>query len=149
MNIEDIIKLIEKMDATDISELKINDENFKLYLNKNNPSVVHTESSVPMQTVIKQKVTETIEDKTETNPNDNIVKAPLVGIFYEAASPESKPYVSLGQRVKEGDTLCIIEAMKVFNEIKSPYSGIVKKIFPSNLEVIEYDQELFIIGEEE
>ncbi len=152
MNVEDIIKLIDKVNTTGISELKIKDDSFKLYISKNSSPVVYTENSVPIPSVIKQNPVEILPENVErksTSENDVVVKSPLVGIYYESSSPEVGPFVSLGQKVKEGDVLCIIEAMKIFNEIKSPTEGIIKKILPSNLEVIEYDQELFVIGDEE
>ncbi|WP_303865105.1 acetyl-CoA carboxylase biotin carboxyl carrier protein [Alkalibaculum bacchi] len=152
MNVEDIIKLIDKVDTTGITELKIKDDDFKLYISKNSSSLVYTENSVPIPNVVKQDVVEPILEKVEpesANENDTVVKSPLVGIYYESSDPEVAPFVSVGQKVQEGDVLCIIEAMKIFNEIKSPTNGIIKKILPSNLEVIEYDQELFIIGDEE
>lgn len=151
MNVEDIIKLIDKVDTTSITELKMKDDDFKLYISKNASSLVYTENSVPIPDVIRQDVIEPIREKVETeatNENDIVVKSPLVGIYYQSSNPEAGPFVSVGQKVKEGDVLCIIEAMKIFNEIKSPTNGVIKKILPSNLEVIEYDQELFVIGDE-
>ena len=151
MNVEDIIKLIDKVDATGITELKIKDDDFKLYISKNSSSLVYTENSVPIPNVVKEEVVEATLEKVEieaTKENDIVVKSPLVGIYYHSSNPESEPFVSVGQKIKEGDVLCIIEAMKIFNEIKSPTDGVIKKILPSNLEVIEYDQELFVIGDE-
>jgi acetyl-CoA carboxylase biotin carboxyl carrier protein len=74
------------------------------------------------------------------------VKAPLVGTFYASSSPKEPTYVKVGDTVQKGQTLCIIEAMKVMNEIKSPVSGIVQSILVVNEEVVEYDQPLMVIG---
>lgn len=74
------------------------------------------------------------------------VKSPLVGTFYAASSPKEPTYVKVGDSVQKGQTLCIIEAMKVMNEIKSPVSGIVQSILVVNEEVVEYDQPLMVIG---
>jgi acetyl-CoA carboxylase biotin carboxyl carrier protein len=74
------------------------------------------------------------------------VKAPLVGTFYAASSPKEPTYVKVGDSVQKGQTLCIIEAMKVMNEIKSPVSGIVQSILVVNEEVVEYDQPIMVIG---
>ncbi|MBR2744050.1 MAG: acetyl-CoA carboxylase biotin carboxyl carrier protein [Clostridia bacterium] len=75
----------------------------------------------------------------------NIVKAPMVGTFYLKPAPDAKPYVEIGKDVKQGDTLCIIEAMKLMNEIESDYSGTIKKILVEDGQPIEYGTELFVI----
>ncbi|MBI1942273.1 MAG: acetyl-CoA carboxylase biotin carboxyl carrier protein [Betaproteobacteria bacterium] len=74
------------------------------------------------------------------------VKSPMVGTFYRAPSPEAKPFVTVGEQVKEGQTLCVIEAMKLMNEIESDASGLVKAILVENGQPVEYGQALFIIG---
>ena len=73
------------------------------------------------------------------------MKAPLVGVFYEASSPEQDPYVKVGSRVSKGDTLCLIEAMKMMNEVAAPKDGVVKEILVENGDMVEYDAPLFII----
>ena len=75
-----------------------------------------------------------------------IVKSPMVGTFYRASSPDAKAFVDVGSSVSSGDTLCIIEAMKLLNEIESDYSGVVKKIFVENGQPVEYGEPLFLIG---
>ena len=74
------------------------------------------------------------------------VKAPMVGTFYRAASPDAKAFVEVGQTIKEGDTICIIEAMKLMNEIEADASGVVKAILVENGQPVEYGQPLFILG---
>lgn len=74
-----------------------------------------------------------------------VVRSPMVGTFYRSPSPDKPPYAKVGQRVSEGDTLCIIEAMKLMNELPSPVSGVVKKIIPEDGDPIPYDTPLFII----
>ncbi|MGH8704724.1 MAG: acetyl-CoA carboxylase biotin carboxyl carrier protein, partial [Burkholderiales bacterium] len=76
----------------------------------------------------------------------HLVKAPMVGTFYRSSSPEAKPFVEVGQAVKEGETICVIEAMKLMNEIESDASGIVKAILAENGQPVEYGQPLFILG---
>lgn len=75
-----------------------------------------------------------------------IVKSPMVGTFYRAASPDAKAFVDVGSSVNTGDTLCIIEAMKLLNEIESEYAGVIKKIFVENGQPVEYGEPLFLIG---
>ncbi len=79
-------------------------------------------------------------------PEGHIVKSPMVGTFYRAASPGSKPFVEVGDSVKEGDTLCIVEAMKLMNEIESDAAGAVKAILVENGQPVEFGQPLFVIG---
>jgi acetyl-CoA carboxylase biotin carboxyl carrier protein len=76
----------------------------------------------------------------------HVVKAPMVGTFYRSSSPDAKPFVEVGQAVKEGDTICIIEAMKLMNEIEADASGVVKAILVENGQPVEYGQPLFILG---
>ncbi|MCE7033381.1 acetyl-CoA carboxylase biotin carboxyl carrier protein [Lysobacter sp. GX 14042] len=79
-------------------------------------------------------------------PEGHVVRAPMVGTFYAASSPDKPPFVTVGQQVKEGDTLGIIEAMKMFNPIEADASGTVLKVVPENGEPVEFDQPLFVIG---
>ena len=76
----------------------------------------------------------------------HVVKAPMVGTFYRSPSPDAKPFIEVGQAVKEGDTICIIEAMKLMNEIEADASGTVKAILVENGQPVEYGQALFILG---
>jgi acetyl-CoA carboxylase biotin carboxyl carrier protein len=77
--------------------------------------------------------------------NDLVVQAPIVGTYYAAPSPDADPFVTVGDRVAPGDVLCIIEAMKLMNEIQSEHAGVVKQILVENAEPVEYDQPLFVI----
>lgn len=79
-------------------------------------------------------------------PQGHLVKAPMVGTFYRAPNPGAQPFVEVGQTVKEGDALCIIEAMKLLNEIEADKSGVIKEILIENGEPVEYGQPLFVIG---
>jgi acetyl-CoA carboxylase biotin carboxyl carrier protein len=79
-------------------------------------------------------------------PAGQVVKSPMVGTFYRAASPGSDPFVEIGSTVKAGDTLCIVEAMKLLNEIESDWAGVVKAILVENGQPVEYGEPLFIIG---
>jgi acetyl-CoA carboxylase biotin carboxyl carrier protein len=82
----------------------------------------------------------------EAGQEGHVVKAPMVGTFYRSASPDAKPFIEVGQPIKEGQTICIIEAMKLMNEIESDASGVVKAILVENGQPVEYGQPLFIIG---
>lgn len=144
MNLNEIIKIIDKIDTTSINQFEIVDDKFQLYISKDNNNVVSVQSSNDKVQVLNQNII----PQDSLNDNDTTVKSPLVGIYYESPSPDAKSFVNIGDTVKEGDVICIIEAMKIFNEIKSPCNGIVKKILVSNLDIIEFEQPLIIIGED-
>ncbi|MCI8609628.1 MAG: acetyl-CoA carboxylase biotin carboxyl carrier protein [Firmicutes bacterium] len=80
---------------------------------------------------------------TEAEENTEPVKAPIVGVFYEGPSPEEPPFVKVGQQVEKGDTLCLIEAMKMMNELKAPVSGIIKGIYVENGSLVEFGQTIY------
>jgi len=88
---------------------------------------------------------EAVAAEEETVPEGELVRAPMVGTFYSASTPEAEPFVSLGQRVNEGETMCIIEAMKMFNQIEAEASGTVVAILVENGQPVEFDQPLFVI----
>ncbi len=136
-----------------LTQLKVNDKDFELILKKEVKVVTASVENVPVVSS-NQAVTATSEntvedvtdtDTTETNSSLNDVKAPLVGVFYAAPSPEEDAYVKVGDRVNKGDVLCAIEAMKMFNEIKAETAGTIAEICVDNGNVVEYGQTLFKI----
>jgi len=84
-------------------------------------------------------------EEEESIPDGELVRAPMVGTFYASSSPEAEPFVSMGQKVGVGDTLCIIEAMKMFNQIEADVSGTVVAVLVENGQPVEFDQPLFVI----
>jgi acetyl-CoA carboxylase biotin carboxyl carrier protein len=102
------------------------------------PSLGAPMSAAPMASAAVQALPE--------EPKGHEVKSPMVGTFYRASGPDAKPFVELGQAVKAGDTLCIIEAMKLLNEIEADVAGTVKEILAENGQAVEYGQMLFVIG---
>ena len=90
-------------------------------------------------------VAEAAVPAAEELPSGHVIKSPMVGTFYRAASPGANPFVDVGQTVSEGDTLCIIEAMKLMNEIESDTSGTIVKVFPENAQPVEFGEPLFVI----
>ena len=91
---------------------------------------------------------DTETEEAGAGANEHVVKAPIVGTFYEAPSPDSDPYVGVGDHVSEGDVLCIIEAMKLMNEIEAETSGTIKEVLVEDAEPVEFDQPLFVIEED-
>lgn len=136
-----------------LTQLKVNDKDFELILKKEVKVVTASVENVPVvgsNQVVTATNENTVEDVTdtditETNSSLNDVKAPLVGVFYAAPSPEEDAYVKVGDRVNKGDVLCAIEAMKMFNEIKAETAGTIAEICVDNGNVVEYGQTLFKI----
>ncbi|RKZ24432.1 acetyl-CoA carboxylase, biotin carboxyl carrier protein [bacterium] len=150
MKIEFIRKLVEIVEQSNIGEIEISRFGTRIRISKNGSRVVQ---STPVQVVEKEapppvKETESkVEEKKEEKRPSNLVsiKAPLVGTFYRAPAPDAPPFVEVGDIVKPGQIVCIIEAMKVMNEIKSEVSGRIVEILVKNEEPVEYGQELFLI----
>lgn len=148
MKKEEIFEIIDKFNSSNLSKLKLSKNNFELELKKectnNFPTNVTSENYT--QDLNSFNNTNIIEEEN-TSTNNFLLKSPLVATFYEASSPESKPFIKEGDIVKEGDILFILEAMKMINEIKSPVSGKIINIFPKNGELVEYNQVILEIEE--
>ena len=149
---DQVLQLMDRFSDSDMTKLQVEVEGFKVSLQREIKEMVQTVNPVqpkvadimPMnQTQIVSVNNETIEVTTSSNEKE--VKAPLVGTFYISNEPGGKPFVSVGDTVKKGQPLCIIEAMKVMNEIESPYDGVVKEIKVQNEEAVGFDQILMII----
>ena len=142
--IQEIINFIKKSDLDDVS---IETENIKIRVKKNNgnfttieqPKLVKTEIQ-PQAPPVENKVS---EEKKEKISNNIIIKSPMIGTFYRSPNPESDPFVSEGDSIKVGQTICIVEAMKLFNDIESEVSGKIVKILVDDNSPIEFDQPLF------
>jgi acetyl-CoA carboxylase biotin carboxyl carrier protein len=148
MDIRKIKKLIELLEASNLTEIEIveGEESVRLTRGAMVPTqavVAHTAPATSAEAAPEQ-VTVAPEEE-ETIPEGQLVRAPMVGTFYASSSPEAEPFVSLGQKVAVGDTLCIIEAMKMFNQIESDYSGTVAAILVENGQPVEFDQPLFVV----
>ncbi len=144
-----------KIDKTDINNINLIIKEIdikgisKIRLKKNNYEIEITSDKFTSNTQTFQKIDKSNEkiessEKNEIINEENIVKSPMVGVAYLSADPNSSPYVKVGQHVKAGDTLLLIEAMKTFNEIKAPRSGIIKKILVLNSQPVEYGDSLII-----
>ena len=150
MTIKELKEMINLMEEHGLSELEVEKEGLKIRL-KRGPSwkvvaeqVAHASfpiASVPIPSISpagQQTVRETVDDA-----NSIVARSPMVGTFYTAPSPDAAAYVTKGKSVKEGDVLCIIEAMKLMNEIKSDVSGTILEILVQNGQPVEFDQPLF------
>ena len=145
-----------KIDKTDIDNIKIilnevkinNVSKFRIKKSEYEIEISSEQllKSVDSKEVKSQQINKSPEDKVEveTINEENIVKSPMVGVAYLSADPNSPPYVKIGQHVKAGDILLLIEAMKTFNEIKAPKSGVIKKIVALNSQPVEFGDHLII-----
>lgn len=168
MDIKFLDKLFELFDKSEATEFYLEEEDTKITLTKNKP-----ESNVDIEKVISlmgsmqhapaapapQAIAPPIQstapsaatpdnNTNESNSNFHEITSPIVGTFYKAPSPDSAPFVEVGSRVNKGDTLCIVEAMKLMNEIESDVSGTVEKILINNSDPVEFGQVMFLINPE-
>jgi len=154
MDLNYLKKLIKMLDTSNLAEMEIEEEDTKIKLSKPRPKITTgypvpttmTIDNTQSQSNSKPEVKEAVEVKVEA-PNENHVeiKSPMVGTYYMAPSPDAEAYVQVGSVVKEGSVLCIIEAMKLMNEIESEYNGKILKILVENGTAVEYDQPLFLL----
>ena len=157
MNFKQIQQLIKFVSKTDVAEVNIENNNFKINIKGSKSIPVDSPSQVvqpiiqpPPQVAQPVSVHQDLpksEPITESVSNENYitVKSPIIGTFYRKPSPDKDVFVNVGDSVKEGDTLCVIEAMKLFNEIESDFSGKIVKILVEDSSPVEFDQPLFLI----
>ena len=138
MDIRKVKKLIELLEASDIAEIEIHEGEESVRISRRLPSP-------PPPVAVAAAPAAEAEEKQEPELEGHITHSPMVGTFYRAPNPGAKPFVNEGQSVSAGDTLCIIEAMKILNQIESDKSGVVKRILVENGQPVEYNQPLFII----
>lgn len=132
MDFKQIQNIIKDFENSNITNLEIELDNFKIKLVKNATSIIEEPQTLKVK-------------KEEVDSEVYQVKSPLVGTFYAAKSPKDEPFVSIGQKVNKGDTLCIIEAMKIMNEITAPVAGEIRDILVKNGEAVGFDEVLFTI----
>ena len=145
MNYDEIKKLMDDMGNSKLSEIEIEfPDGIKISMKKDDG--LKLSSPVPM---VQEVNIPAVKDNANLVPAEkaegNVVKAPMVGTFYSKSSPTSEPFVKVGSKVKKGDTLCIIEAMKLMNEIESEFDGEVVEILVKDEEMVEYGKPLFVI----
>jgi len=144
MDLRKLKTLIELVESSDITELEISEGEERVRITRSPSALMQPVYATPQQMVAPAAAPDTPAVAAE--PEGHAVKSPMVGSFYRCPSPDAKPFAELGQSVQVGDTLCIIEAMKLLNEIESDKAGIVKAILVENGQAVEYGHPLFIIG---
>ena len=147
MEFGQIIDLIKAVSDSNLTEFEIQDGETKISMETNKETkqiTVTAPLAQPQLSAVQPAVVQ--EEEKEEEKTGNIVKSPLVGTFYQSASPESEPFVKEGDTVKKGQVLGIVEAMKLMNEIESEYDGTVKEILVKNEQMVEFGQPMFVIG---
>tara|TARA_B100000902_G_scaffold388744_1_gene434875 strand:- start:496 stop:957 length:462 start_codon:yes stop_codon:yes gene_type:complete len=152
MDLRKIKKLMELLEESGIAEIEVKEgeESIKLSRNISQSSIpnqpIYQQPILPAQQQVAQNdINESTAQGTAADSNKKTVNSPMVGTFYASASPESKPFVTVGQSVKKGDTLCILEAMKMMNQVQAETDGTIVEIMVDNAEPVEFDQPLFVI----
>ena len=154
MEIEQIKDLMDHFEASSIYKMEILLGEDKLIMQKQPPAPVIAAPAAPVQAApaqaqppAQQADAPAAAPAAGAQPEGVVVKAPVVGVFYDASAPGKEPYVKVGQHVEKGQTLCIIEAMKMMNEITAPVSGTVADILVAREEMVEFEQPIMIIKE--
>lgn len=155
MEFKNLLTLIQAVSDSELTGLKYEEKGVKIHLTKEKETVIATQYSGPAVESAAGKVTSSVPEakeevaKAEMSTSDadgKIVKSPLVGTFYAAPAEDAQPYVSVGDTVKKGQVLAIVEAMKLMNEIESDFDGTIAEILVENGQGVEYGQPLFRIS---
>ena len=152
MDIRKIKKLIELVEESGIAELEISEGEESVHISRNFSGQVSVAPQMMMQPAQVQQAAAPVAaaaqaaaPAADAAPSGHLMRSPMVGSFYRSSSPEAKPFVEVGQHVNVGDTLCIVEAMKMMNQIESDKAGVIKAILVENGQAVEFDEPLFII----
>ena len=146
MDLRKLKTLIDLVSESNVSELEITEAEGKVRIVKSSSApLVMQQPAMAVAMAPVQAATPVMVDAPIATPAGHAVKSPMVGTFYRSSSPGAKSYVEVGSVVKEGDTICIIEAMKILNEIEADKSGTISRILGENGQAVEYGQPLFLI----
>jgi len=155
MDIRKVKKLIELLEASDIAEIEIKEGEEAVRISRSSsaapaviaaPAMAAAPAAAPPPAPAAAPAPEASSEKPAAPPAGNVVKSPMVGTFYRSASPTASPYVEVGSHVKAGDVVCIVEAMKMMNQIEADQAGVVKAIHIEDGEPVEFDQPLITIA---
>jgi acetyl-CoA carboxylase biotin carboxyl carrier protein len=157
MDIRKVKKLIDLLDTSNVDEIEIHEgeESVRISRHRPLPGPMTAALAIPPQApqVVPQAAKTGAESDVgaggEQLPAGHIVTSPMVGTFYQSSSPGTKPFVEVGHRVQAGDTVCIIEAMKILNQIEADHSGVIGAILVENGQPVEYGQPLFVISDDD
>tara|TARA_B100001094_G_scaffold153737_1_gene148810 strand:- start:102 stop:554 length:453 start_codon:yes stop_codon:yes gene_type:complete len=148
MDLRKVKKLIELLEESGLSEIEITEGDDKVRITKGGKQVPQTNivETIQESETLTQK--ETIDEHTKLKNNTEFheVKAPMIGTYYQSSEPDAEAFVKVGDPISDGDTLCIIEAMKMMNKIESDVSGTIERIMVQNGDPVEFDQVLFLVS---
>lgn len=145
MNLQELYGLMQKFEASSLTTLELEYEGGKVKLSR---AGVAAPAAVQPQPAAAPAAPAPVA-KEAPAPAGNLVAAPLVGVFYASPAPGAKPFVQPGSKVKKGDTLCLIEAMKVMNEVPAPADGVIRQVLACNEQLVEYGAPLFELEEQD
>ncbi len=156
MDTKELLKIMDFISKSDLNEVKIETEDLKISVKKDGDIVQHIAAPAPVAIAaapvpvaaaapVLAPVTPSAEPSAADDSNLIAIKSPMIGTFYRSTNPESPMFVNIGDTIEEGKTVCIVEAMKLFNEIESEVSGTIVKVMVENAQPIEYDQVLFLV----
>lgn len=148
MDIRKVKKLIELLESSDIAEIEIKEGEEAVRISRNSkfaPAQVQAYAPAPAPVAPVAAAPVAAEESASKALRGNLIKSPMVGTFYRSPSPSSPAFVEVGQHVKVGDVICIVEAMKMMNQIEADHSGVVEAILVEDGEPVEYDQALITI----
>lgn len=149
MKYEELRELITHIDESSLAYVDVETESHHVIISKEVPQMrMSQEDSQQAQTIIEPSVENEVrmveipKENVEIEVKGEVIEAPMVGVVYLQATPDADPYVKVGDKVEQGDVICIVEAMKLMNEIQAPFSGVITEVFVQNEEVVEYGQPL-------
>lgn len=159
MDPKDLKRILDALREAEVNEFSLETPDYKIQLKRGNNDIVQYVTTAPAPLVSAPvpvvaapapvtsapAVSSSPEPAAPVAPKGNVVKAPIVGTFYRSPSPDAPSYTEVGDRVEAGKVICIIEAMKLMNEIESEFSGVIREILVSNGQPVEYGQPLFVI----
>ena len=142
MDIKTLKRIIEIFDNSKANVLEFESEEFRIFLDKSAKAPIET-AEAPVEIKESPKVIQKVEVKPECEVEGELITSPMVGTFYQAPSPDSPPYVRVGDKVKKGQTLCIIEAMKIMNELEAEFDCEILEVLVEDGQPVEFDTPLF------
>ena len=143
MDIRELKKILEAFDKSSANILEFENEEFRIYLDKSSSAQVSTPAPSAVSPQREEPIVQKIEAKPECEVVGELITSPMVGTFYQAPSPDSPPYVKVGDKVKKGQTLCIIEAMKIMNELEAEFDCEILEVLVEDGQPVEFDTPLF------
>jgi acetyl-CoA carboxylase biotin carboxyl carrier protein len=144
MNLKDLEKIIKLVERANINQLKLEEDGTTIEITKETHEVIAPVAIAPVPRPVVTEV-QPIATPRSFEDNEVAILSPMVGAFYSASGPDAPNFVNVGDHVKKGDTVCILEAMKLFNEIESEYDGLVVRILAKNEDTVEFGQPLMVL----